>query len=81
MADLWSASVTILIWDRLRADNQQRLLALPPHELTLRCIAIHTRLTEKGNSQLSAADHRSGSTSGHGLRHRRGQDSDRLGAS
>lgn len=51
LVDLWSASVTILIWDRLRPDNQQRLLTLPPHELILRCIAIYTRLTEKANSR------------------------------
>ncbi|MEU8264680.1 hypothetical protein AB0C02_29185 [Micromonospora sp. NPDC048999] len=45
LVDVWSASVTVLIWDRLRDDKRQRLLTLPSHELILRCIAIYTSLT------------------------------------
>ncbi|MFI9531170.1 hypothetical protein [Micromonospora rosaria] len=44
LVDVWSASVTILIWDRLRDDKRHRLLALPSHELILRCVAIYSRL-------------------------------------
>ncbi|MEV0158069.1 hypothetical protein AB0H57_30830 [Micromonospora sp. NPDC050686] len=50
-ADLWSASVTVGIWDRLRDDKQQRLLTLPSHELIRRCVAIYTHLTENRDSQ------------------------------
>ena len=51
IVDLWSASVTVLIWDRLRNDKRRRLLTLPSHELILRCVAIYTRLTAKGDEQ------------------------------
>ncbi|KAB1116834.1 hypothetical protein F6X54_10140 [Micromonospora aurantiaca] len=47
LVDLWSASVTVLIWDQLRDDKRQRLLALPSHELILRCVAIYTRINAK----------------------------------
>ncbi|MFY1623628.1 hypothetical protein ACN268_10510 [Micromonospora sp. WMMD735] len=46
IVDVWSASVTILIWDRLRDAKRQKLLTLPSHELILRCIAIYTHLTK-----------------------------------
>jgi hypothetical protein len=45
LIDLWSASVTVTIWDRLKDHHRQRLLTLPSHELILRCVAIYTRLT------------------------------------
>ncbi|MDG6108785.1 hypothetical protein Daura_06285 [Dactylosporangium aurantiacum] len=45
LVDVWSASVTVLIWDRLNDKHRQRLLTLPSHELILRCIAVYTRLT------------------------------------
>lgn len=45
LVDLWSATVTVLIWDRLRDDKQQRLLTLPSHELIRRCVASYTSLT------------------------------------
>lgn len=45
LVDVWSASVTVLIWDRLRDDKRQRLLTLPSHELIHRCVAIYTHLT------------------------------------
>ncbi|MDI5941450.1 hypothetical protein [Micromonospora sp. DH13] len=48
LVDLWSANVTVLIWDHLRDDKRQRLLTLPSHELILRCVAIYTRLTSNG---------------------------------
>ncbi|MEV1109150.1 hypothetical protein AB0I95_10900 [Micromonospora sp. NPDC049751] len=51
IVDLWSASVTVLIWDQLRDDKRQRLLTVPSHELILRCIAIYTRLIAKSNDQ------------------------------
>lgn len=50
LVDLWSATVTVLIWDRLRDDKRQRLLTLPSHELIRRCVAIYTSLTtNEGN--------------------------------
>ncbi|WP_327038100.1 hypothetical protein [Micromonospora maris] len=48
IVDMWSAAVTVLIWDQLRDDKRQRLLTLPSHELILRCVAIYTRLTHNG---------------------------------
>ncbi|AXO37796.1 hypothetical protein ACGFLT_30620 [Micromonospora chalcea] len=45
LVDVWSASVTVLIWDKLREDKRQRLLTLPSHELILRCIAIYSHIT------------------------------------
>ncbi|MFI6263261.1 hypothetical protein [Micromonospora sp. NPDC051006] len=45
LVDLWSASVTLAIWDRLTAKHRQRLLTLPSHELILRCVAIYTHVT------------------------------------
>ncbi|MEW2477381.1 hypothetical protein AB0875_26685 [Micromonospora gifhornensis] len=45
IVDMWSASVTLLIWDRLHDDKRQRLLVLPSHELILRCVAIYRRVT------------------------------------
>ena len=48
IVDVWSASVTVAIWDRLRDDKRQRLLTLPSHELIRRCVAIYTRLTKTG---------------------------------
>ncbi|MDG4838346.1 hypothetical protein O7631_17645 [Micromonospora sp. WMMD967] len=51
LIDLWSASVTVLIWDQLRDDKRLQLLTLPSHELILRCIAIYTRLTAKIDHQ------------------------------
>jgi hypothetical protein len=47
LVDLWSASVTVGIWDRLRDDKRQRLLRLPSHELILRCVRIYTHLTTR----------------------------------
>ncbi|MCZ7423777.1 hypothetical protein O7605_31795 [Verrucosispora sp. WMMA2121] len=49
IVDVWSAAVTVLIWDQLRDDKRQRLLTLPSHELILRCVAISTRLTNNRN--------------------------------
>ncbi|MEU5943799.1 hypothetical protein ABZ807_32650 [Micromonospora sp. NPDC047548] len=51
LVDLWSASVTVLIWDLLVDDKRQRLLTLPSHELILRCVAIYTRVTRGGGGQ------------------------------
>jgi hypothetical protein len=51
LVDVWSASVTVLIWDRLADDKRQRLLTLPSHELILRCIAIYSRLTRDGDGK------------------------------
>ncbi|WP_240943809.1 hypothetical protein [Micromonospora thermarum] len=51
LVDLWSASVTVLIWDQLRDDKRQRLLTLPSHELIRRCVAIYTRVTAKKDHQ------------------------------
>ncbi|MFF0372120.1 hypothetical protein [Micromonospora sp. NPDC005087] len=51
LVDLWSASVTVLIWDQLRDDKRQRLLTLASHELILRCIAIYTRVTANKDHQ------------------------------
>lgn len=48
LVDVWSASVTVLIWDNLREDKRQRLLTLPSHELILRCIRIYASLTARG---------------------------------
>jgi hypothetical protein len=48
LVDLWSASVTVLVWDRLRDDKRQRLLTLPSHELIGRCVSIYTRLRDGG---------------------------------
>jgi hypothetical protein len=45
LIDLWSAAVTVAIWDRLRDDKRQRLLRLPSHALILRCVHIYARLT------------------------------------
>jgi hypothetical protein len=44
LIDVWSASVTVVIWDHLRDDKRQRLLQLPSHELILRCIRIYSSL-------------------------------------
>ncbi|MEU7611126.1 hypothetical protein [Micromonospora sp. NPDC049204] len=49
IVDIWSASVTVLIWDNIRDDKRQRLLTLPSHELILRCVAIYTRVNAKAN--------------------------------
>lgn len=51
LIDLWSASVTILIWDQLKEDKRQRLLTLPSHQLILRCVAIYSRLTDKADGR------------------------------
>ncbi|MDT4995495.1 MAG: hypothetical protein QOH97_5387 [Actinoplanes sp.] len=48
LVDLWSANVTVQVWDRLREDKRQRLLALPSHELILRCVRIYSHLTQGG---------------------------------
>ncbi|WP_144118358.1 hypothetical protein [Catellatospora sichuanensis] len=45
LVDLWSASVTVAIWDRLKPDKRERLLRLPSHELIGRCVAIYARVT------------------------------------
>ncbi|GIF98318.1 hypothetical protein [Catellatospora citrea] len=45
LVDLWSASVTILIWDNLKDEHRQRLLTLPSLEVILRCVSIYSRLT------------------------------------
>ncbi|MFI9641406.1 hypothetical protein ACIG87_15300 [Micromonospora sp. NPDC051925] len=47
LVDLWSASVTVTIWDRLKDEHRERLLTLPSHELILRCVAIYSRITGK----------------------------------
>lgn len=51
LVDLWSASVTVLIWDRLADDKRQRLLTLPSHELIRRCVAIYIRVTTGGGGK------------------------------
>ncbi|MFI7578282.1 hypothetical protein [Micromonospora sp. NPDC049497] len=51
LVDLWSASVTVLIWKQLRHNQRQRLLTMPSHELILRCIAIYTRITATKDHQ------------------------------
>ncbi|MFI7077172.1 hypothetical protein ACIBO1_07755 [Micromonospora sp. NPDC049903] len=51
IVDVWSASVTVQIWDLLRDDKRQRLLTLPPHELILRCIAIYRHVTKNRGGQ------------------------------
>ena len=48
LVDVWSASVTVAIWDQLREDKRQRLLRLPSHELILQCIRIYASLTARG---------------------------------
>ena len=48
LVDVWSASVTVLIWDRLYEDKRQRLLTLPSHQLILRCIRIYASLHARG---------------------------------
>ncbi|MFI1996802.1 hypothetical protein [Actinoplanes sp. NPDC020271] len=48
LVDVWSASVTVAIWDQLYEDKRQRLLKLPSHELILRCIHIYASLTARG---------------------------------
>ena len=45
LVDVWSASVTVGIWNNLRDDKRQRLLTLPSHELILRCVRIYSCLT------------------------------------
>ncbi|GAA3943227.1 hypothetical protein [Actinoplanes auranticolor] len=45
LVDVWSASVTVVIWDNLRDDKRQHLLRLPSHELILRCIRVYAALT------------------------------------
>jgi hypothetical protein len=47
LIDVWSANVTLLIWDNLRDDKRQRLLQLPSHALILRCIRIYSSLTTR----------------------------------
>jgi hypothetical protein len=49
LIDLWSASVTVAVWDKPRDDKRQQLLTLPSHELVLRCVRIYTSLTERGD--------------------------------
>lgn len=51
LVDLWSASVTVTIWDQLKQDKRDRLLTLPAHQLILRCVAIYSRLTDEGHRQ------------------------------
>lgn len=46
LIDLWSAQVTVLVWDRVKPYIHQRLLTLPPAELILRCVAIYTRAAD-----------------------------------
>ncbi|MFI1995663.1 hypothetical protein [Actinoplanes sp. NPDC020271] len=48
LVDVWSASVTVAIWDQLYEEKRQRLLRLPSHELILRCIRIYASLTTEG---------------------------------
>ncbi|MFI5893822.1 hypothetical protein ACIA5D_27345 [Actinoplanes sp. NPDC051513] len=45
LIDMWSASVTVLIWDNLRDDKRRRLLQLPSHGLILQCVRIYAHLT------------------------------------
>jgi hypothetical protein len=45
LVDLWSAGVTVAIWDHRRDDKRRRLLRLPSHALILRC--VHLRLTTR----------------------------------
>ncbi|GAA1625755.1 hypothetical protein ACFQY4_35355 [Catellatospora bangladeshensis] len=49
LVDLWSASVTVTIWDQLKQDKRERLLTLPAYQLILRCVAIYSRLTDEGH--------------------------------
>lgn len=49
LVGLWSASVTVTIWDQLKQDKRERLLALPAYPLILRCVAISSRLTDEGH--------------------------------
>lgn len=51
LVDLWSASVTVTIWDRLKDKHRQRLLTLPPHELILRCVKIYSSVTKKADGR------------------------------
>jgi hypothetical protein len=51
LIDLWSASVTVLIWDHLRDEHRQRILTLPAHELILWCTRLYTRLNNGGGAQ------------------------------
>lgn len=48
LVDVWSANVTVIVWDRLKPEHRQRLLTLPAHELILRCVAIYSRVTGSG---------------------------------
>jgi hypothetical protein len=45
LIDVWSAQVTILIWDRVKPHIQRRLLTLPPVALIQRCVAIYASIT------------------------------------
>ncbi|MFI1995290.1 hypothetical protein [Actinoplanes sp. NPDC020271] len=47
LVDVWSATVTVLIWGQLHGDKRQRLLTLPSHELILRCVRIYTNLISR----------------------------------
>ncbi|MFI7517534.1 hypothetical protein ACIBVK_28965 [Micromonospora echinofusca] len=51
IVDLWSASVAVLIWDKLRDDKRQLLLTLPAHELILRCVKVYIRLATTGSNR------------------------------
>ncbi len=49
LINLWSAGVTVAVWDNLRDDKRQRLLRLRSHELILRCVHMRTSLTGRGD--------------------------------
>ena len=49
LIDLWSASVTILIWDHLKDSQRQRLLTLPSHQLVLWCVRFYSHLHDKAD--------------------------------
>lgn len=51
LIDLWSAEVTVTIWDRLKDRHRQRLLTLPSHQLILRCVAIYSSVTDKAGGR------------------------------
>jgi hypothetical protein len=49
LIDLWSAQVTILIWDHLKDRHRQRLLTLPSHQLIRWCVRFYSHLHDKAS--------------------------------
>lgn len=50
LIDLWTASVTILVWDHVKPHIHERLLTLPSIALIQKCVAIYTAATKKDPS-------------------------------